>query len=89
MVIPTHLSRQVEVQTPGGTHIGDIVLTREQGIQELKALTENMEKDLQESSVITVLKEMNRPLSLFPKRRYTLKKGKEGERKEMKRRKQI
>lgn len=41
---------QVEVQTPGGTLIGDIVFTREQSIQELRAITENMEKDLQELS---------------------------------------
>lgn len=39
---------QVEVQTPGRTPIGDIVLTREQSIQELRAITEDMEKDLEE-----------------------------------------
>lgn len=38
------------MQTPGRTPIGDIVLTREQSIQELRFITENMVKDLQEIS---------------------------------------
>lgn len=38
------------VQTFGGTSIGDIVLTQEKNIAELRALTEEMEKNLIESS---------------------------------------
>lgn len=46
--IPTYLKGRVEVQTPGGTSIGDIVLTREQSLQELRFITESMERDLNE-----------------------------------------
>lgn len=46
--LPAHLVGQVQVQTPGGTPIGDIVLDRRKSIQELKELTENMEKELLE-----------------------------------------
>lgn len=46
--IPPHMKVQVEVQTPDGTPIGDILLTPEQSIQELRAITENMEKELEE-----------------------------------------
>lgn len=47
--IPANIRRQVEVQTPKGTPVGDIVLTsNERGLDELRSLTKDLEKDLQE-----------------------------------------
>lgn len=55
------------MQTPGETPIGDIVLTKEQSIQELRFITENMEKDLQE--IISSAKK-NDPVSKTKKKRH-------------------
>lgn len=46
--IPTHLRTQVEVQTSGGTSIGDIVISQEQTLAELRMIADEFERELEE-----------------------------------------
>lgn len=43
-----HLKGKVDVQTPGRTSVGDIILTQEKDIAELRVLTKEMKRDLME-----------------------------------------
>lgn len=45
-IIPKHLKDKVDVQTPGGTLIGDIILARDRELGEFRLLTEEAEKEL-------------------------------------------
>lgn len=45
--IPARMRNQVEVQTPGGTSIGDIVISQDQTLAELKRIADDFERELE------------------------------------------
>lgn len=46
--IPPHIGQQVKMQTPGGTPIGDIVISQKQTLADLRMIADDIERELQE-----------------------------------------
>lgn len=87
-MIPKHLRSQVDVQTLGGTSIGDIVFSQEKDLANIRAITAEMEKELNEhinsgrKTIITAGKtdlKKKKGLSQKEKKRKREKKGEEEE----------